>query len=184
MINLTPNKEKKEMVRGFYFRLLALFLLMVSASFFVAFLSIFPAYLLSSAKNNIIDIKLETQRNEPVPVPDEDTLADIRDIDTRLSLIENAELNKFAVSNRVINAIISKKMPNIKITDISFKNELKTDLTQEKKISIQGTAPSRELLLLFRKALEDDSNFKSVDLPISNFIKGSDIEFYLSLISS
>jgi len=69
-------------------------------------------------------------------------------------------------------------MFNIKITDISYEN----DSLNGKKISIQGTAPSREVLLSFRQAFENDNTFKQVDLPISNFVKGSNIQFYLSLI--
>ena len=58
------------------------------------------------------------------------------------------------------------------------------DATKGKKVTVLGIAPSRELLLLFRRALEDDVAFKKVDLPISNFVKGSNIEFSLSLIPS
>ena len=76
--------------------------------------------------------------------------------------------------------IILKKMSNIKITDISYEN----DPLKGRKVSIEGNAPSREILLLFRRALEDDVLFKQVDLPISNFVKGSDIKFYLNLIPS
>ena len=100
-------------------------------------------------------------------------------------LIENAENNKFVVSEKVINALAAKKMPSIKITGIAYENTMSSSPDEEpmevKKIHIEGTAPSREVLLLFRKALEDGAVFKQVDLPISNFIKGSNIQFFLSL---
>ncbi len=181
MINLIPNQEKKEMRKGFYLRLLVLFLLVGSAAIFIALVAILPSYFISSVRSNVIDAKLETQKNEPIPSPDQATLAVIKDLDKKLDLIEYAEKNKFIVSNRIINNIVLKKLPAIKITDISYLYDIKNDpITQ--KVVIEGTAPSRELLLLFRKALEDDSAFKKVDLPISNFVKGSNIHFYLSLI--
>ena len=68
----------------------------------------------------------------------------------------------------------------IKISQISFKD---TGL-DVKEVNISGTAPSRERLSLFRRALEGDPLFKKVDLPISNFIKGSNIRFSLSLTPS
>ncbi len=186
MINLIPNEEKKKKIRGLYYRLLVLFFVICAFSIFIVFVSILPSYFLSSAKDRIVNEKLETQKNEPVPVPDQQTLDVIKDLDGRLSLIENAEKSKFIVSEKVINAIIVKKMPNIQITDISYQNSIakdqKSGSASGKKISIQGNAPSREALLLFRKALEDSSAFKGVDLPISNFVKGSNIQFYLSLI--
>ena len=73
-------------------------------------------------------------------------------------------------------------MPAIKITDIAYESRSPDELAQARKVSIEGTAPSRSALLSFRRALEDDANFQSVDLPISNFIKGSNIQFYLSLV--
>lgn len=182
MINLIPKEKKKKMVKDFYYKLLILFFLTFGTSFFVALIAILPSYFLSSAKNTIINTKLEIQKKEPVPLPEEQTLAVIKDLDSKLSLIEKTRDNKFIVSQKVINAIILKKMSNIKITDISYENNSQNDPLRDKKINIEGNAPSREVLLLFRQALEDDATFKSVNLPISNFVKGSNIKFYLSLI--
>ena len=182
MINLIPNKEQKEIVRGFYYRLVVLFLMLVGTSFLVIFGAILPSYFLSSVEVNLVNVKLETQAKMPVPAPQEQTLLAIKDLNNKLTLIEKAENNKFIVSQKVISAIILKKLPGIKITDISYENNSGSGTPLGRKVSIQGIAPSREVLLLFRQALEDDVAFKSVDLPISNFIKGSNIQFYLSLI--
>src|SRR3989344_4096745 len=180
MINLIPNQEKKKMVRDFYYRLTIVFLGMLCVSLFIAILALLPAYLLSVSKNNIAKEKLEAQKNEPAPPFNQETLAMIKDLNLKLNLIENAEKDKFSVSEKVINAVLLKKIPNVKITRIFYEN----DLLKGRKISISGTAPSREVLLAFRQALENDTSFKEVDLPISNFVKGSNIEFYLNLIPS
>lgn len=184
MINLIPNQEKKKMVRQFYYRLVILFLAMLSVSFFIATLALLPAYFFSSSKYKIASGKLDMQKAESAPLFDKETEAIIKDINNKLNLIENAQKNKFLVSEKIINAILSKKISSIKITQISYENNAIGKSPEEagRKVSISGTAPSRETLLSFRKALEDSSDFKSVDLPISNFIKGSDIQFYLSLI--
>ena len=70
-----------------------------------------------------------------------------------------------------------KKMPEIKIDSIYYGNTPKG-----REIRINGSAPSREKLLIFRLALENDPSFSRVDLPISNFVKGSDIKFFLTLV--
>ncbi len=180
MINLIPKEEKKKIIKGSYYKLLILFLVLGSVSFLLALVAILPSYFLSSVRNNIVNTKLEMQKSEPVPLPDQQTLLAIKDLNNKLTLIENAQNNKFVISEKVINAIILKKILEIKITAISYEN----DPLKGKKISIQGNAPSREILLLFRQALEDSVAFKQVDLPISNFVKGSNIQFYLSLIPS
>ncbi|OGI68838.1 hypothetical protein A3A05_02445 [Candidatus Nomurabacteria bacterium RIFCSPLOWO2_01_FULL_41_12] len=178
MINLIPQEEKKEMITGFYYKLVVLFLMTASVSVLVFFVAILPSYFLSATKINIINEKLETQKQELVPLPDQETLLVTKDLDNKLNMIENAENDRFIVSQKVINAIISKKMQNIRITDISYGN----DPLKGRTTSIEGEAPSREVLLSFRLALEESSLFKQVDLPISNFIKGSNIRFYLNLI--
>jgi hypothetical protein len=180
MINLIPKEEKKRMTTDFYFRITVLFLVLFGSCILIASIAILPSYFFSSMKNVLADTKLEIQKREPLPLLGEQSLLIIKDINKKLDLVESSEKNKFLPSQKVINSILLKKRPDIKITQILYEN----DVAKGKKISITGTAPSREVLLLFRKALEDSSNFKSINLPISNFVKGSNIQFYLNLIPS
>jgi hypothetical protein len=178
MINLTPKEEKKKIIKAFYYKLVVLFLWVLGSAVFIAFIGVLPSYILSSVRNNIINAKLETQKNEVVPLPDQTTVQTIKDVNNKLGIIEHAENKNSSFSGRVINSIITNKLSNIQITSISYLN----DPTTGEKITIQGTAPSREVLLSFRLALEQDKSFKQVDLPISNFVQDSNIQFYLNLI--
>lgn len=180
MINLIPNEEKKNKVKDFYFRLSVVFLIILGFSMIIASIMILPSYFLSSVKKNLVNTRLEMQKNEPVPVLDQKTLVDVSDLENKLKLIENTKQNKYTISQWIINEILFKKMNDIKITEIIYDNTF----SKGKIISVNGTAPNRERLLLFRQALEDDIAFKEVNLPISNFIKGSNIKFSLSLIPS
>ncbi|MFA5840979.1 MAG: hypothetical protein WC847_01755 [Candidatus Paceibacterota bacterium] len=180
MINLIPKEEKKKMTMGFYFKLGILFFFMVDFCILVAFFSFLPSYFISSVKYSLIGEKLEAQKLEPLPPLGEQSLALVKDINSKLDLIEKFEKNRFLVSGKVINSILLKKRSDIKITQILYENSE----AKGKKISITGSAPSREVLLLFRQALEDSPNFKNIDLPVSNFVKGSNISFYLTLIPS
>jgi len=168
------------MSKDFYLRLVTVFFVMLSVSLLIASVAILPAYLLSFTEKTLIDAKLELQNSEPIPLLDQDTLAVIKDLKNKLNLIENIQQNKTTFSQKVINEILLKKMPNIKITEIYYENNPQTG----EKININGRASSREVLLSFRRALEDNLSFSKVDLPISNFVKGSNIKFYLSLIPS
>jgi len=165
------------MIVEFRLRLATLFFLMFDFCILIALIVLLPSYFLSTTKNSVANAKLETQKADPSPMSEE--LVAIGDINSKLDLIENAEKNKFLLSVDVINAILLKKRSDIKITQISYQND-----TRGRKIGVTGTAPSREVLLLFRLALESSPAFKSVDLPISNFVKGSNIQFYLNLIPS
>ncbi|MBP9711655.1 MAG: hypothetical protein KBD55_01315 [Candidatus Pacebacteria bacterium] len=180
MINLIPNEEKKRMRRDFYYRLTVLFLLALGSSIFIGVAVMVPSYFVSKVKLNVAESKLAAQKIEPVPLPDQKTLVMIKDLDNKLTVVEKAEKNRFNVSEKIINSILVNKMPDIKIYEISYDN----DSTKGKTVNIRGVAPSRDRLLLFRLALEGDPTWKSVNLPISNFIKGSNIQFSLSLIPS
>jgi len=168
------------MSKDFYFRLASVLFLMLGGSLFVFSALILPSYLLSSEKKNLASAKLESEKNETVSLPDRNILAAADDLRNKLNLIENAEKNGFVFSQKVMNEIIFKKTPGIKITEIFYENNPETG----KRINVSGQAPNRETLLLFRQALEDNTAFSKVDLPISNFVKGSNIQFYLNLIPS
>ncbi len=180
MINLIPNEEKKKIVKNFYYRFAVLFLAALSFAIFAATVALVPSYLISSVKKNAATEKLVLQENEPVPLPDQETLASIKNLNSKIAVIESARQNKFQVSRDVISEIIHQKMPDIKISQISYENTQAAG----KKIIIQGRAPNRDRLLLFRLAVENDPMFKKVELPISNFIKGSNIQFSMSLTPS
>lgn len=177
MINLIPTEEQKKITKIFYLKLIVVFFLLLAFSMFVASVSLIPSYFLALNKERIAESKLEIQKSETIPQLDTDTVALIKEIDGKMKTIENSIKNKFLVSEEIINQIIASKMADIKITRISFDGNVATD----KKVSIYGTAPSRERLLLFRRSLEENPKFTKVDLPVSNFIKGENIEFYLSL---
>lgn len=180
MINLIPNEEKKKTARDFYLRLITLFFIMLGLSLAVTSTAILPSYFLSSIEKDFINSKLESQKNESVSLADQNTSAVVGDLKNKLGLIEKIEKNKSIFSQKIINEILLKKMPNIKITGIFYQNNSRSGKT----INISGIAPNREGLLLFRRILEDNTAFSKVNLPISNFIKGSDIKFYLSLTPS
>jgi hypothetical protein len=180
MINLIPNEEKKVMYKDFYLRLTTLCFVMLGASVLFAAVSILPSYFLSSTEKNFISGELKLQENDSSATPDQSTLALIKDLKDKLGLVENSEKNKSEFSQKIINGIVLKKIPSIKITGIFYQNDPQTG----KRVNINGLAESREVLLLFRKSLEDDAAFSNVDLPVSNFIKGSNIKFNLSLIPS
>lgn len=173
------------MQRNFLYRLLVVYLLAISLPILIGLGVMIPSFFLTYLKTNLVEKKLETQQAEPMPSIDQAALKAIADLKNKIRIIESAEKNKFIVSEKVINALMAKKMSQIKITGIAYENTMfnspDEEPTEVKKIHIEGMAPSREVLLLFRKALEDSAVFKQVDLPISNFIRGSNIQFFLSL---
>jgi len=180
MINLIPNEEKKVMFRDFYLRLIIVVFTMLAASITIGIFAIAPSYSSLYFDGNLVKDALKIQEEEPVSISDQNTLVKVKELEDKLALIEKAKENKYNLSDRIINEIVLKKSSSIKITEITYKSSS----PRGREVSIVGIAPSREALLLFRKSFEDNPAFKEVDLPISNFIKGSNIRFYITLIPS
>ena len=180
MINLIPNKEKKKKVKDFYFRLTTVFIFAVGLCVALGTVSLLPTYFLSAISEELASDKLAEQQSQLPTQADQDVSAATAELDSKLRLIETVEKNKYSVSDKVVHEITLRKMADIKITKIVYE----IDPLNGKEVTVLGLAPSRERLLLFRQALEDDIAFKKVELPISNFVKGSNIEFSLSLIPS
>ncbi len=178
MINLIPNQEKKKMTKDFYIRLLSLCFIMLSTCIFLASLLLLPSYFFSSYKNNTAKDKLGMQNSGEIPTFNKEASAIIEDINSKMNILEKSNKSKFLVSEKIIQNILLKKPQNIQITQVSYDDHV----TAGKKISISGVALSRDALLSFRKSLEDSSMFKTIDLPISNFVKGANIQFYLTLV--
>ncbi len=167
------------MRKEFRMRATVLFIWTLGMAALAAGIALLPSYFLASVKEKAASARLEAQSREAVPVADQRTMDIIRDVNAKIALVERGDENDFSVSEKLLTVIV-RKMPDIKITRLSFED----DAADGKVLSVEGRAPSRERLLLFRRALEDDDSFKKVDLPISNFVRGSDIQFYVELTSS
>jgi hypothetical protein len=184
MINLIPSEEKKKMIRGFHYRLVILALAIIGFSMLFTVITMLPSYFLSSDKDSLINEKIKIQRDESSDVSNLDTLKAVKDLNFQLNFVERRKRENFSVSDKVINGIVLRKVPSIKITQILYENNEVDGGVKDKKISISGIAPNREVLLAFRRSLEDDVLFQQVNLPISNFVKGSNIKFFMTLVPS
>lgn len=180
MINLIPNSEKKKMVKDFFLRFSVMFFTVLALALIIGSSALLPSYLVSSVKQDFVKKRLDLQSYMPLPPGSQDVLDIARELNTKFKIIDDANKDKFLVSERVVQKIISKKIAGIKITQITYQK----DAFGEGGISIRGSAASRDTLLSFSQGLDKDPDFKKVDLPISNFIKGSDIQFYINLIPS
>ena len=108
------------MLADLYFRLASLFFIMLSFVLVIASVALLPSYLLSLSKNKIVKDRLETQKAIPLPLFNQEALDVAKDLNYKVQLIEKTGKNKFAVSEKAIQAVISKKIPNVKISHISY----------------------------------------------------------------
>lgn len=177
MINLLPIEEKKKITEKYFERVATVSLTMLGFVFISASILVLPAHVSSLISKKEITLGLKSQMETRAPVFDEEKTKEVADLKRKLDIFENGSKTKLLISKKVLNEVILKRMPGIKITEISYNNDLKGE-----EIKVGGRAESRNVLLSFRRAFEDDSMFKRVSLPISNFVKGSNIVFNLTLV--
>lgn len=178
MINLIPKTEKKKKITDFYLRVLSVFLIMVGFSFLFASLALVPAFISNYYGNKTLKNNIKLQTEEPITENEKDTLDLIDELDKKITILENSQAERYSFSNRIINEILLKKGSNIKITEIVYQK----DELGDQNIDVGGVASNREALLSFRRLLENNPSFKNVELPISNFVRGSNIRFSLRLV--
>ncbi len=168
------------MTKEFYFKLVSVVFIMTGSFFLIFSILLLPSYFMSSVNKKLINQKLGLQKNEILPVSYQNTLDSVRDLKSKINSVENSEKNKFVFSTQVMNEIILKKPAGIKIIGISYDNIEGSG----KKVDVSGIAQSREALLFFGKVMQNDTMFSNVNLPISNFVKGSNISFNMDLTPS
>jgi len=175
MINFIPEKLKKNILLEHKFRVFSVFFV----SFFIVMIFIIfllvPAYTLSIARKVVIKNQLALVKNTTVNYT-EDSLNKVKDINEIVKILSvNVEVKK--PGSELLKQIISLKGNNIKISSISFD----IDTSQNIKISMKGFSSTRESLTKYVKELKNTNLFSDVDLPVSNLVKSSDIDFTIGL---
>lgn len=177
MINLIPEEIKKKLKKSFFIKIIILLFFTLSLAIFIVNLFFVPFFMFSLSQKKLANQELNREINSPQANYDEGVQELIEDIDLKLKMIEESKTSKFNVSI-VLDKILSQKIDGIKINSIDYRD----DNTKGRFFNIKGYASSRETLLSFKNILERDKNFKNIDLPISNFIQKTNIQFNLLLV--
>lgn len=175
MINLLPEKEKKQFKLHILNRQIIAFglffisaILFLSISMLIIYLTLFLTQ--SQIKQGNV-LFLEAQELETQVSQMNKELAGF--INQRLEYINQIEDKKIYWSE-VLEQLTIITPNNIRLV------LLETDKKEENKIKIGGNAKTRDDVLLFQKILEQQKKFKEVESPLSNFVKQEDVDFYFS----
>ena len=135
-----------------------------------------PSYQYSASKELAAENNLENFNNKNPEININKLNNEISATNDRLDFIV-AKKPKYSVSESVIDALLSVRSPGISFTQIGYSN--RTDGAAP--IQVIGKARDRSALHAFNDSILKNSNFSSVDLPISNFVKPSNIDYGLSI---
>ena len=174
MINVLPEKEKIGLKREYYLRLSIVALVNLIFLSIFASLLLLPSYMLSDTKEKYFNKKLSEISSETPEISINELNTYIAKINSTLSLFSSTSSRK--ISENIIMPILAIRPTNIKINQISYVDHI--DFVE---ISLNGVAGSRDALQSFKDILIKTGEYSSVDVPISSFVKKTNIDFNITL---
>lgn len=177
MFTFLPYEARQVVAKEYKKRLLLIYVAIVTFACVAWIASLVPSYVLVTVRRD----EMLAQKKVPVIGQDTDRIASIeKEIDlAKAKLLVLAPVTSKQSMSFVLSKLFSRLSPGISLTALSA-----TRGGANSTISISGVATTREALVSFSKTLEGEAFFKKVELPVSNFTKGRDVPFTISLTAS
>ncbi len=158
-------------------RVITVALLALGIALLSSLLLLTPSYYLARVSENILSARQVEQKNHEVGTLQKSESDAVAEINNRLKVFAEKAPESPLVSI-FLDGVLKQKTSNIHITDMTFtRANMKTN---EASVEIKGTAIDRTALLDFGDRLRSAKGFSSVVLPISNFIKDSEVPFTIT----
>lgn len=176
VINVLPKQDKRNIKKIYWARFTSTLLNILSLMIILTIVLLFPSYFYSKNKESMADQKL-AQFNQENPSNEINNLDQmIKDINKNMLFLKEAT-PKYLFSDKILKEILALKTEGIIYTQISYSKK-NADLTI---LEIKGKAKDRTALKNFKIILDNNSDYKKVDLPISNFIEKENLDFIISI---
>lgn len=177
MINLLPLSEKKKILTEYRLRLGVVSVFAVAGLVLASLALLGPSYFLSISKHTLVSSDLARLEAAHVGVPQAgDAVTEIKVVNKKVDIFLKTEKVPHLVFSETILKIIATKGAQVKI--IGFMYDAVPD---RERVTLSGVAASRDSLAQFVEALKKDTTFTTVTLPISSYVKSTDIDFSIVL---
>lgn len=177
MLNFLPQKNKNQVIFEYVLRVFAVFLIFSLISSMIMSILFVPSYFFVKLKNDNFKNQLTVTKQKNAYKGD-DPILYIKNIN-RWSVALGDEIKSNINYSDIIDKIIDLKNKNIQVFSINIIND---GNTTNKKISLGGTAITRDGLTMFEKEIKTDGFFSDVIFPVSNFLNPSNSQFSATLI--
>lgn len=163
-------------------RLVTIGAILLLSAILVSTIIVIPFYFTSRTTLNRAQMQYEKEKNSPDLKIDEDSQKIIKEVDNKLFLLKDYDKQK-NISESVLDTISKNKGETISINSITYDKKIVDETTKNESetISIGGIAQNREELKNFVYRLMNVNTFSNVSVPISNYLKGVDLEFVITL---
>ncbi len=174
MVNLIPEKAKKDLRIEYWLRVTSVWLILWAVTLLASALILLPTYVLigeqvSSHEDSATVAMEKVAGYENVSKQLEQTSLQAKDI------VDEDKLTKFTEYLHLLNRLQGDGI-SIKEISLSRKEEIMDPIV------ISGVADNRKNLAAFRDSLLAAEGIASVDLPISNLASDKNIDFSISIV--
>lgn len=181
MINLLPSKEKINLREEENWKLTMIIGILILI-FLISFsLILFSIKFFIEGEVEVQKI-LFNQREKEFQNPQMQSLqANLISFNQTLFQLESFYQNQLKLTENLEK--ISKTLPlGIYLTNLSIKPQLKNEGGWQLGCNLSGYSPTREVLLEFKKNLEEEERFQEVYFPPANWVQAKDINFTVSFV--
>lgn len=173
MINLLPPIAKKRVMREYHFRVVSVWLILLSLVLLISSALVTPTLFLVNSlveanERDLGEVRQDQSANEEISKVIKENNEIVRQINSSQERVNFSEL---------IYLLDDLAEDEVNLTQYTFKEtEGKIDA-----ISLIGFAATRGSLSDFREALDKRESFSDIKLPISNLAKDRDITFSMQV---
>ncbi|MBP7804651.1 MAG: hypothetical protein KA052_00305 [Candidatus Pacebacteria bacterium] len=177
MSNLLPQTEKKKILGMYRKRFLALVFFSAAFILLSGAVLLFPAYIvLKDTASSLTEKRDQLKKDETAAL--QGALAKtISDINSRLAIFPDV-VTASPIIATFVRPVLETKTAAINITNMGYATGEGGAIT----VQISGIAGNRSSLLSFADALKATKGFKNVTVPISSFIKDSNVTFTIGAV--
>ncbi|OHA82740.1 MAG: hypothetical protein A3B07_01315 [Candidatus Yonathbacteria bacterium RIFCSPLOWO2_01_FULL_43_27] len=180
-VNLLPSEEKKKNRKRYLLRLgttgayVAVFLMIASLALLM------PSYIMARSKKSIAETRIENTTGmsaEERARVEKETELSIKELNKKLETfsVDTKATQSVIPPSQTINKILGLKGTTIKVQGIVYEKT-----PDRERFVITGKSAHRDDLARFVDVLKKDLYFTKVELPLSSYVKSTDISFSLVL---
>ena len=179
MYTLLPEQQIKGLEKEYHIRVAILLTFFLAGAVWLGIASLFPSYIISVVQEKNAESQVTSiQKTATLPAI-ADTAQAITDANAMISRVNNGEDN--VLFSSIIENIDNHRTVGITLTDFELAHDPSGSSLTQTTVSISGHADTRDELVAFKYALDNDTEFSTVDLPISDLSASEDIKFTISL---
>ena len=173
MINLIPPEGKKKISREYWLRVAAVWMLLIWITLVVFIFELLPSLVFVNALKNTMSEQFDQAMAASAAYEETEQL--VRETNALIDHLDTVGAELFY--SELLHELDNVARDHADISSFEFvtlDGEIET-------IVLSGIASTRTSLANFRDSLEAHPRFHSIDLPISNLAKESDIVFSISV---